>query len=115
LAEASALKEKRLVPGLMKVAAYHLVDQDYDCRAKWMAVATLARQESEDAVPLLVSLVDHGNQNTRNWARAALSRITGQDYKQDKHAWATWWHEQGHAPIDEKLLKPWEKPTPIKK
>jgi len=115
LAEASALKDKRLVHGLMKVAGYHLKDRDYDCRAKWMAVAALARQESEDAVPLLVSLVDHGNQNTRHWARAALSRKTGQDFRQDKQAWAKWWHDQGHAPIDEKFLKPWEKPTKIEK
>ncbi|MHB0961218.1 MAG: HEAT repeat domain-containing protein [Pirellulaceae bacterium] len=113
LAEASALKDKRLVPGLMKVAGYHRDDKDYDCRAKWMAVAALARQESEEAVPLLISLVDHGNQNTRNWARAALSRITGQDLGQDKHAWATWWQEQGHSAIDEKFLKPWQPPTSI--
>ncbi len=66
LAEASALKDKRLVPGLVKVAGYHLPDRDYDCRAKWMAVAALARQEADDTVPVLVSLVDHGNQNTRH-------------------------------------------------
>jgi len=106
LAEASALKDKRLVPGLLKVAGYHLEDRDYDCRAKWIAVSALARQESEEAVPLLVGLVDHGNQNTRNWARAALSRKTGQDFKQDKQAWAKWWQEQGHSPIDGKFLKP---------
>jgi hypothetical protein len=106
LAEASALQDKRLVPGLMKVAGYHLEDRDYDCRAKWIAVSALARQESEEAVPLLVGLVDHGNQNTRNWARAALSRKTGQDFKQDKQAWAKWWLEQGHGPIDGKFLKP---------
>jgi hypothetical protein len=70
-----------------------------------MAVAALARQESAEAVPLLVSLVDHGNQNTRNWARAALSRKTGQDFRQDKLAWADWWRTQGNEPIDEKLLK----------
>ena len=106
LAEASAIPDKRLVPGLMKVAGYHQADRDYDCRAKWMAVAALARQQSDDAVPLLVSLVDHGNQNTRNWSRAALSRIAKQDFKQDKHAWAKWWQEQGHDPIDAKLLEP---------
>lgn len=110
LAEASALKDKRLVPGLMKVAAYHRPDHDYDCRPKWMAVAALARQESDEAVPLLVSLVDHGNQNTRFWARAALARKTGQDFKQDKPAWAKWWQEQGHRPINEKMLKPYEPP-----
>jgi hypothetical protein len=112
LAEASALKDERLVGGLLKVAGYHREEFDYDCRAKWMAVAALARQESADAVPLLVSLVDHGNQNTRMWARAALSRTTGQDFKQDKQAWAKWWQAQGHEPIDEALLKPWAAPSP---
>ena len=75
-----------------------------------MAVAALARQESDEAVPLLISLVDHGNQNTRFWARAALARKTGQDFKQDKQAWAKWWQEQGHTAIDRKLLKPYEPP-----
>ena len=46
LAEASAFKDERLVPGLMKVAGYHHETKDYDCRAKWMAIAALARQES---------------------------------------------------------------------
>ena len=111
LAEASALKDKRLVPGLVKVAGYHLPDRDYDCRAKWMAVAALARQEADDAVPVLVSLVDHGNQNTRHWARAALSRLTGQDLKHDKQAWAQWWRDQGNDAIDEQYLKPTEAPA----
>lgn len=108
LAEAGALKDDRMVPGLIKIAGYHLQGRDYDCRAKWMAVAALARQESDEAVPVLVSLVDHGNQNTRFWARAALTRKTGQDFKQDKLAWAKWWQEQGHAVIEEKFLQPAE-------
>jgi hypothetical protein len=111
LAEAGSLKDARLVPGLMKVAGYHVDGRDYDCRAKWMAVAALARQESPDAVPLLISLVDHGNQNTRNWARAALARMAGKDFKQDKQAWADWWQAQGHPPIDPKHLKPCEPPA----
>lgn len=115
LAEASALKNPRLVPGLMKVAGYHVDGRDYDCRPKWMAVAALARQESAESVPLLISLVDHGNQNTRNWACAALSRQTGQDFKQDKLAWANWWQAQGHPPIDEQFLKPYGQPVQDKK
>ena len=87
LAEASALKDERLVPGLMKVAGYQRESGNYDCRPKWIAVSALARQESDQAVPLLISLVDHGNQNTRKWARAALARKTGQDFKEDKEAW----------------------------
>jgi hypothetical protein len=110
LAEASALKDERLVPGLMKVAGYHQAGVDYDCRPKWMAVAALARQESDAAVPLLISLVDHGNQNTRNWARAALARKTGQDFIQDKQAWADWWKSQGHEPVADEFLKPWQPP-----
>ena len=114
LAEAGALKDSRLVPGLIRAAGYQLEDRDYDCRPKWMAVAALARQESAAAVPLLISLVDHGNQNTRNWARAALSRVAGQDFKQDKRAWATWWQDQGNAPVDSQYLKPWVMPPQVK-
>jgi hypothetical protein len=111
LAEASALKDARLVPGLKRVAGYHVADRDYDCRPKWMAAAALARQESPEAVPLLVSLVDHGNQNTRFWARAALARIAKADFKADKQAWNTWWVGQGHAAIDPALLKPYTPPA----
>lgn len=110
LAEASALKDPRLVAGLLKVAGYHIATRDYDCRPKWMAVAALARQESDEAVPVLVSLVDHGNQNTRLWAQAALSRKTSQDFRQDKQAWAKWWEGRGHKAIAADLLKPWQAP-----
>ena len=110
LAEAGALVDERLVPGLMNVAGYHREDRDYDCRPKWIAVAALARQESDAAVPLLISLVDHGNQNTRHWACAALSRKTGQDFRQDKQAWAQWWQAQGHEPIETELLESWRAP-----
>ncbi len=115
LAEASALKDSRLVPGLIKVAGFHQADRDYDCRAKWMAVAALARQEAPEAVPVLISLVDHGNQNTRHWARAALSRLTQQDFKQDKQSWAKWWRDHGHDPVPASFLKPYEAPPPAKK
>lgn len=111
LAEASALKDPRLVPGLMKVAAYDVEGKDYDCRPKWLAIAALARQESPEAVPLLVSLVDHGNQNTRFWARAALARLAKDDFKADKEAWNKWWVGQGHTAIDAKFLKPYTPPA----
>jgi hypothetical protein len=111
LAEASALKDARLVPGLKEVAAYHVGGKDYDCRPKWTAVAALARQESPDAVPLLVSLIDYGNQNTRFWARAALARMAKTDFKADKQAWNKWWVSQGHDAIDPALLKPYKRPA----
>ena len=110
LAEASAFKDERLARPLMKVAAYHVEDKDYDCRPKWMAIAALARQESRAAVPLLVSLVDHGNQNTRLWARAALARMARDDFKADKQAWNNWWTSQGNTAIDPKFLTPYSPP-----
>ena len=94
----------------MKIAAYHVDGKDYDCRPKWLAIAALARHESADAVPLLVSLVDHGNQNTRFWARAALARMAKDDFKVDKEAWNKWWVGEGHDAIDPVLLKPYTPP-----
>jgi hypothetical protein len=110
LAEASAFKDPRLVAPLLKVAGYDKPNEDYDCRPKWMAVAALARQESPDAVPLLVSLTDFGKQNVRLWSRAALARMAKDDFKGDKQAWNKWWMSQGHPAIDAKLLKPWTPP-----
>lgn len=112
LAHASVFKDERLLPGLMKVAAYHRDDQDYDCRPKWMAVAALARQGDERAVPILVPLVDHGNLNTRMWAQAALTRITGQAFHDNKQAWADWWNGAGKQPqLGPDAVKPWTPPA----
>lgn len=113
LAESGALQDKRLLPGLIKAAAYHRDDSDYDCRPKWMAVSALGRQDDESAVPVLIPLVDHGNQNTRIWARASLARLTGQYFGEDKQAWGKWWNEAGkQPPIDLTQLKPWVSPVP---
>lgn len=111
IGEASALKDKRLVPGLMKIAS----SSARDCAPKCMAVSALARQDSDDAVPLLISLVDHGNQNTRMWARAALARKTGHYFGKDKQAWAKWWQAQGHKPVNKEFLKPYKSPSQRKK
>ena len=111
LAEAGGFKDPRLVAPLMRIAGYEKENnQDFNCRAKWMAIAALARQESPDAVPLLVSLTDYGNQNCRFWSRAALARIAKDDFKGDKQAWNKWWMSQGHEAIDAKYLKPFTPP-----
>jgi protocatechuate 3,4-dioxygenase beta subunit len=111
LATAGALKDPRLLPGLIQAAAYHREDSDYDCRPKWMAVSALGRQDDESAVPTLIPLVDHGNQNTRMWARASLARLTGQNFGDNKQAWGKWWNDAGKQPrIDLAELKPWTPP-----
>jgi len=111
LAEAGVIRDARLLPGLVEVAQYHLDDRDYDCRAKWMAVAALGRQGDGSAVPVLIPLVDHGNLNTRLWARGSLVRLTGQNFNDDKRAWGAWWNSQGIAPaLTEEALSPWVAP-----
>jgi len=112
LADAGALQDKRLLPGLIKAAAFHREHSDYDCRPKWMAVAALGRQDDPAAVPTLVPLVDHGNTNTRMWARASLVRLTGENFGADKQAWGKWWNDAGkEPPIDLSTLKPWTPPA----
>ncbi len=112
LAAAGVLKDKRLLPGVIKAATYHRDDSDYDCRPKWMAVEALGRLGDESAVPALIQLVDHGNQNTRMWARASLVRLTSQNFSDDKMAWGKWWNDSGKEPkIDLSELKPWAPPA----
>lgn len=111
LAAAGPLKDERLLPGLVKVASYHRDDGDYDCRPKWMAVAALGRMDDESAIPVLIRLVDHGNQNTRMWARASLARITGEYFGADKSAWVEWWNKTGKEPqISAAELEAWSRP-----
>jgi hypothetical protein len=57
------------------------------------------------------ALEDHGNQNTRFWARAALARMANDDFKSDKHAWNRWWVGEGHDPIAPEFLKPYTPPA----
>ncbi|HPS00931.1 MAG TPA: M56 family metallopeptidase, partial [Candidatus Sumerlaeota bacterium] len=113
LARAGVLRDKRLLPGLLKTAAY---DQptNYNCRPKWMAVAALARMGEESAVPVLVPLVDFGNKNVQMWSRAALLRLTGQTFDQDKKAWGAWWNARNKEPkLTEADLKPWSMATAV--
>jgi beta-lactamase regulating signal transducer with metallopeptidase domain len=114
LAAAGVLKDKRLIPGVMKAATYHRDEGDYDCRPKWIAVEAAGRLGDESVVPQLIRLVDHGNQNTRMWARASLVRLTGQNFNDDKQAWGKWWNDSGKEPkIDLAQLKPWTQPAGV--
>jgi len=106
LAAAGVLKDKRLLPGLARVATYQQ-EGGQDNRAKWMATAALGRLGDESAIPALIPLVDHYNKNTRLWAQASLARLTGEGFGDDKQAWATWWNESGKGPaIDAAALSP---------
>jgi len=106
LAAAGVLKDKRLVPAVLKVATYER-GGGQDNRPKWMAVAALGRIGDERAVSELIPLVDHYNENTRMWARASLVRLTGQSFGADKQAWTNWWKTTGkNPPIDPAAAEP---------
>ncbi|GMW00975.1 MAG: hypothetical protein AMXMBFR84_21120 [Candidatus Hydrogenedentota bacterium] len=113
LNQAGVLADPKLLPGVLKAATYHRDDADYDCRPKWMAVAAVGRIGQISAVPDLVPLVDHGNQNTRMWARASLARLTGEYFGEDKKAWADWWNASHDPKISEDAIKPWQPPAVV--
>lgn len=104
LAAAGALKDERLLPGLIKVATFARGPRQ-DNRPKWMAVAALGRLGAVSAVPVLIPLLDDYNRDTQVFARASLIRLTGENFGTDKAAWAAWWNSTGNEPaLDEASL-----------
>ncbi len=112
LGEASVLKDKRLTPSVLRVATFRLGER-IDNRARWIAVMALGKIGDKETVPVLVNLVDYYNKNVSMWAQAGLVRFTGQNFGNDKKAWANWWNESKNKPkIDVAALKPWPVPQP---
>ena len=67
-----------------------------------MAVRALGLIGDKTAVPELIDLVYHFNQNTRFWAQISLVRLTGKNFGRDAGAWKRWWREQdGKPPVSE--------------
>ncbi|MHC4648316.1 MAG: HEAT repeat domain-containing protein [Planctomycetota bacterium] len=67
--------------------------EDGDNRIKWIAVRGLAKIADRDTVPVLITLIDHYNQNVRTYAKVALAEITGQFFGDSKDRWHKWWQE----------------------
>jgi tetratricopeptide (TPR) repeat protein len=76
-------------------------------RPKWMAVRGLGRIGDKAAVPTLIELIDHGNQNVRVYSRLALAQITGQYLGESKDKWLAWWKKEGQkaGPEDKKAAE----------
>ena len=58
--------------------------------AGWMAVRALGRIADRRAVPLLISLLDHYNTDSRLYARVALCEITGVYFGDSRQRWSAW-------------------------
>ena len=83
------------LPALLAIATNRGV---VDNRTRWLAVRSLGRIGDESAILELIYLVDYFNENTRNWAKASLYRLTGEWFGDDREAWGQWWNEQGGDP-----------------
>jgi hypothetical protein len=90
-----ALRSTNAVAALRHIA-FERVDKDN--RDRWMAVRALGNIGDKSVVPEMISLVYHGNVNTRWWAQVSLVRLTGQNFGGDWTAWGSWWNRQGGQP-----------------
>ncbi len=102
-----AIHCEEALPALLRIATNPEV---VDNRTRWLAVRALGRIGGEGVVPELIYLVDYFNENTRNWARASLYRLTGEWFGADREAWGQWWNDTGGEPpyVAEKRYPTWE-------
>ena len=85
----------KATPALLKVAANR---SEGDNRDRWVATRALGIIGDRTAIPDLVHLTYHYNQNTRFWAQISLVRLTCKNFGQDVDAWRKWWDQQGGKP-----------------
>jgi hypothetical protein len=98
----SALRSKKAVPDILKIAAERKekdnADRAFACRALGI-IGDLS------VVPDLVPLTYHYNRDTRFWAQISLVRLTGENFGRDAAAWRRWWEKRGgKPPIAEKQI-----------
>ncbi|MBA7603106.1 hypothetical protein ES703_10210 [subsurface metagenome] len=75
-------------------------------RPRWIAVRGLGRIGDKRAVPVLIDLLDHYNENTQLYARVALCEITGAYFGADKAKWRKWWQQKGKKLAELDLSSP---------
>ncbi len=98
----TALRSKKAVPGILKIAADRKekdnADREFACRALGI-IGDLS------VVPDLVALTYHYDRDTRFWAQISLVRLTGENFGRDVAAWRRWWEKRGgKPPISEKRI-----------
>jgi hypothetical protein len=91
----AAMRSTNALPRLREIA-FERVDRNN--RDRWMSVRALGLIGDKTAVPDLIHLVYHGNQNTHWWAQITLVRLTGKNFGGDWEAWGKSWNESGGQP-----------------
>ena len=100
----TAIKSKKAVPGILKIATDRKekdnADREFACRA-------LGILGDMSVVPDLVHLTYHYNRDTRFWAQISLVRLTGENFGRDVAAWIRWWEKRGGTPPISKERVAW--------
>ncbi len=90
-----ALRSTNALPPLRGIAFERV---DGNNRNRWMAARVLGIMGDRQSVPDLITLVYHGNPNTRWWAQIALVQLTGRNFGGDWEAWGKCWNASGGQP-----------------
>ncbi|MHC4758588.1 MAG: redoxin domain-containing protein, partial [Planctomycetota bacterium] len=56
-------------------------------RIRWVCTRSLGQIGNKSSIPVLISLLDNGNKNTRIYARVSLAEITNVYFGDDKESW----------------------------
>jgi hypothetical protein len=98
----TALKSKKALPELLKIAADRAEKDNADRSEACRALGIIG---DLSAVPDLVHLTYHYNRDTRFWAQISLVRLTGENFGRDVAAWRQWWEKRsGTPPISEETI-----------
>jgi peroxiredoxin len=62
-------------------------------RFRWVCTRSLGEIGSKSSIPVLISLVDNQNSNTRVYARVSLWKMTGIYFGDDKEKWQAWYKD----------------------
>jgi RNA polymerase sigma-70 factor (ECF subfamily) len=102
----AGMRSTKALPRLREIA-FERVDRNN--RDRWMSVRALGIIGDKTAVPELIHLVYHGNQNTHWWAQITLVRLTEQNFGGDWNAWGKWWNGSGgQPPYNPEIIRWWE-------
>ena len=62
-------------------------------RFRWVCTRSLGQIRQKSSIPVMISLLENENKNTRIYARAGLAEITGVYFGEDKEKWSAWYKD----------------------
>ena len=87
VAEAGAYLGMIKARGAVKSLEKPIADRRRGGRVRWVCTRSLGQIGDKSSIPVLISLLDNVNKNTRIYARVALAEITDVYFGDDKEKW----------------------------